>query len=245
MPSDLNLKKSWNPKLLKNREKVWQKEKEVYDEYKRNQVQSAKSKEINEQEELLALATNSNIPKEKRNTKWMYQSDEGALKALEKDGNDDVMLGNKNVSQSNRSGIQEPKLSGVDQVLKKGLQKREVVKPKPEEVLSKDDPMYAIKLQQMKRKDMIEKRKLVKENESRQSRSIDEYRGVSKNKMSTQDRQYRQTNSRHDSRSNAYNSAGFSRSGPTQRNYRSDDHDNYTRDREPPRNYRSEYRDRR
>ena len=42
MAGDLNLKKSWNPQLVKNKQKVWQQEQEKLDEFK-------KIKELNQE----------------------------------------------------------------------------------------------------------------------------------------------------------------------------------------------------
>ncbi|ODV82630.1 hypothetical protein CANARDRAFT_204786, partial [[Candida] arabinofermentans NRRL YB-2248] len=73
MPSDLNLKKSWNPKLMKNREKVWLKEQEVLQEYKKIKEREQEINDINSKNELLAL-TKGGDPKEYKDykTSWMY-----------------------------------------------------------------------------------------------------------------------------------------------------------------------------
>lgn len=59
--SDLNLLKSWNPKLSRNREKVQKKEQEALEEEKKIR-QAAKERELND------LATKS-----KAGLEWMYE----------------------------------------------------------------------------------------------------------------------------------------------------------------------------
>ncbi|QLL31272.1 hypothetical protein HG536_0B01340 [Torulaspora globosa] len=59
--SDLNLLKSWNPKLAKNRQKVQKKEQEALEEEKKIR-QAAKERELND------LAT----AKSKTGLEWMY-----------------------------------------------------------------------------------------------------------------------------------------------------------------------------
>jgi hypothetical protein len=184
MPSDLNLKKSWNPQLLKNREKVWEKEREIFDQYKKSQEHSAKIHQINEKNELLALAKDPNESNDKNDknvkTGWMYQST-----SVETDGSGnkvdtDILLGKRRLDSVIRDKKGHEKVSRMDRVLGTGIDKADradMVKGTRQEKtthevekISKSDPLYAIKLQQQKRQEQLEKHK----------KPLEAKRGVSK-----------------------------------------------------------------
>lgn len=174
-PTDLNLKKSWNPKLLKNREKVWQREREIYDQYKKAQQHNSKLNELHEKNELLALANkdqNKEITKNKK-TGWMYQNpnttNDGSTSKLD----DDVLLGKRRLNDAistTDNNSNNMKTSRLDKILKidesQGNSKPNV-NSETSNTLSKSDPLYAIKLQQIKRKEMIEKQKKINKYQTR------------------------------------------------------------------------------
>lgn len=171
MPSDLNLKKSWNPQLMKNREKVWEKEREILEQYKKAQEHKAKLHEINEKNELLELAKDSTTtskdeklkPKDLK-TSWMYQSTNVEKDA---DGNKidtDILLGKRRLDSVIKDQKNNVKVSRLDKVLGvgsagKGSISNDKIVPKEAEKLSKSDPLYVIKLQQQKQKEQLERQK--------------------------------------------------------------------------------------
>lgn len=55
MAGDLNLKKSWNPALVKNQQKVWEEEQQKLDELKRIKERNQEYKQEQEYLELLKL----------------------------------------------------------------------------------------------------------------------------------------------------------------------------------------------
>ncbi|CAN3376425.1 hypothetical protein DIURU_000088 [Diutina rugosa] len=55
MGGDLNLKKSWNPALVKNQQKVWQKEQEKLEEYKQIKQRNAEFEQEQQYQKLLSL----------------------------------------------------------------------------------------------------------------------------------------------------------------------------------------------
>lgn len=87
---DLNLLKSWNPKLVKNRKKVWEIEQErLQEELKLKEREN----EIRKEKELNNLISNSNKNKKKTTgLEWMYDSNENTI---EKEVNDNYLLGKK------------------------------------------------------------------------------------------------------------------------------------------------------
>lgn len=60
MPSDLNLKKSWNPKLLKNQEKVWKREQDALNEFKKIKQRQIEINQQREKLDLINLTRNGN-----------------------------------------------------------------------------------------------------------------------------------------------------------------------------------------
>lgn len=93
---DLNLLKSWNPKLVKNRKKVWEIEQErLKEELKLKERQI----EIQKEKELSNLISHSNkqgknATQKKKTTglEWMYDTND---KIIEKETNDSYLLGRK------------------------------------------------------------------------------------------------------------------------------------------------------
>lgn len=92
---DLNLLKSWNPKLLKNRQKVWEREQEVKREEEKF-IQ--RQKEIKREKELTELINSTRDPdlkknlvkKSKHGLEWMYNDQDNLPEE-----NEDYLLGKK------------------------------------------------------------------------------------------------------------------------------------------------------
>lgn len=95
---DLNLLKSWNPKLLKNRKKVWEREQELQKE-EENFVQ--RQKELKKEKELNDLINSSRDPQVKQNLKsqngleWMYNDKDNLPEEKE-----DYLLGKRKLDTS-------------------------------------------------------------------------------------------------------------------------------------------------
>ncbi|CCH58371.1 hypothetical protein TBLA_0A05780 [Henningerozyma blattae CBS 6284] len=87
---DLNLLKSWNPKLVKNRAKVWQKEQEKLNE---EALIKKKLAEINKEKELASLVGET---KKDNRMDWMYKSDANIASELKKD----YLLGKKKLDKN-------------------------------------------------------------------------------------------------------------------------------------------------
>lgn len=98
---DLNLLKSWNPKLMKNRKKVWETEQDLVNE---QQKLNTRLKEIEKERELneLVHASNKDQPDALKNgltlkksgLEWMYQD------AKLNDEKEDYLLGKKKLDSS-------------------------------------------------------------------------------------------------------------------------------------------------
>lgn len=98
MPGDLNLKKSWNPALLKNQKKVWEREQDALKEH--NAIKQ-RTKEIaleREKEEMIKLQYGNDLTKLPQKQKlelsklgWMYTDmpndadDDNSFKEIEED----------------------------------------------------------------------------------------------------------------------------------------------------------------
>lgn len=80
MPGDLNLKKSWNPALVKNQKKVWEREQEALKEYQSIKQRSKEIAQEREKEELIRLQYGNdtkNLPTKQKlelnKLSWMYE----------------------------------------------------------------------------------------------------------------------------------------------------------------------------
>lgn len=138
MPSDLNLKKSWNPKLLKNRTKVWRKEQELLRQHRKNQAHDQRISEIKDKSELISL-TNAHS---RDTTSWMYASHNESTGSA----SDDFMLGRKKLRLEPK---QVKEVSRFDKVM--NTEKEEEDDAKKTKV-DKEDPMYMFNIEEQKRK---------------------------------------------------------------------------------------------
>lgn len=98
MPGDLNLKKSWNPALMKNQKKIWEREQDALREH---QAIKQRTKEIaleREKEEMIRMQYGNDLSKLPQKQKlelsklgWMYtdmpndNEDDGGFKEVEED----------------------------------------------------------------------------------------------------------------------------------------------------------------
>lgn len=95
---DLNLLKSWNPKLMKNRKKVWEREQEII---KEEEKYLQRQKEIKKEKELNELLNSSRDPDVKSTAKlqngleWMYNDKDNLPEEKE-----DYLLGRKKLDTS-------------------------------------------------------------------------------------------------------------------------------------------------
>lgn len=122
---DLNLLKSWNPKLVKNRKKVWEKEQRLLEEdekIRKRQLEIAKEKE---EEEL--LAGRDSTKGRKTGLEWMYQDDPTAK--------EDYLLGKKKLDTT---VIKKAEVMEENQTPLTKINKTTVI---PDAIYSKEDPM--------------------------------------------------------------------------------------------------------
>ncbi|CDK30022.1 unnamed protein product [Kuraishia capsulata CBS 1993] len=155
MSSDLNSKKSWNPKSLRNQGKVWAREKEALDEFKKIQQ---RQEEINKTKE---FADSGFAPKSK--TSWIYDS---GSRTVETGGDDDYLLGKRRLDAK---VLQKTIPSSVTKVNKPETSE---TSQDPREILDKNDPMYKFKLEQLRRKELLElKEKISSSNKPKRSHS--------------------------------------------------------------------------
>lgn len=136
---DLNLKKSWNPRSFKNREKVWKREQAVLEEHRKTVARDADLREIDEKGQLLALASG----KKHDRTSWIYQ-DEAKGEANE-EANEDILLGRKSLGGVVKRDA--PKQSHIDKVV--SLEAKEPSKADLKAM--KEDPLFAIQAAQRTR----------------------------------------------------------------------------------------------
>ena len=97
---DLNLLKSWNPKLLKNRQRVWEREQEVKREeekFTQRQKEIKKERELNE---LINSTRDPNLKKDllkksKHGLEWMYNDHDNLPEE-----NEDYLLGKRKLDST-------------------------------------------------------------------------------------------------------------------------------------------------
>ncbi|KAM9906355.1 hypothetical protein OXX79_001595 [Metschnikowia pulcherrima] len=231
MPGDLNLKKSWNPALMKNQKKVWEREQQALKELQTIKQRQKEIAQEREKEELIRLqygSDPSSMPKkdklELNKLGWMYNDgpktqddeNESGFREVEEDflaksdEMEQLLQGNKAVKTSS---------SRFDKVASVGTS----AAPKS---LS-DDPLLAIRKEQFKRRSDNRER-----SPSRSRSHSDRSRGDEKDAYRASHRSSSRRESRHnDSRNKNFESRG---SG-LDRHQDRERHDRQYRDREPDR----------
>lgn len=160
MPGDLNLKKSWNPALVKNQKKLWEKEQEALKELKAIKERSKEIEREAEKEEMIRLQYGNDpnaLPHDKKielnKLSWMYE--DGPKKDADKvneagfrEVEEDFLLKLKDVDQLINGSVavktkKAKSSSAFERITNVG-------KSSPSLALS-DDPLIAIRHQQRKR----------------------------------------------------------------------------------------------
>ncbi|ODV65204.1 hypothetical protein HYPBUDRAFT_231399 [Hyphopichia burtonii NRRL Y-1933] len=154
MPGDLNLKKSWNPALIKNQKKLWNEEQKQLEEFKKLKQREKELNEEKEKFEYLKLQYGddlSNLSKDHKLTlnkmSWMYEgsSDKGKKNDagfIEKD--DEFLLNKKKVENMLNNN------SGVELKLDEKSNFNKIIKPTNKKSIISDDPLLKIKSEQRK-----------------------------------------------------------------------------------------------
>lgn len=164
MPSDLNLKKSWHPKLLKNQEKVWVKEQEALSEHRKIKERQREIAEEREKKQLMELKLendpNAKSKLEQMNKKidWMY-NDPNIASAAKDSSSDDYLLGKKRLDDliltrkpASANALGGSLVEKSDLRLKNALSAGSGTRQKDDLTKSREDPMAKFKLEQLKRK---------------------------------------------------------------------------------------------
>lgn len=157
MPGDLNLKKSWNPALVKNQKKVWEREQDALKEYQQIKQRKKEIEQEREKEELIRLQygnDRSNMPTKQKlelnKLGWMYtdvpKKDDEVNESGFREVEEDFLLNKDDVEQLLKGGrvVEKSNGSRFDQVATVGSQR-------PDSRLS-DDPLLMIKREHVKRR---------------------------------------------------------------------------------------------
>jgi len=164
---DLNLKKSWNPGLMKNQQKVWEAEQEALEERKKikeRQLEIQKERELNE---LKALQANNDGKSSTNRMDWMYdQSGVGDGGKLITSEAEEYLLGKKRVDSlvMNNDKVEEKKM-GFDK-----LENQVQLNERDEVIKAREDPMQKIKAQQIKKLQEIRLQKQLEEEKKKDER---------------------------------------------------------------------------
>lgn len=150
-PGDLNLKKSWHPGLMKNQQKVWEKEQEVLAERKKiqeRQEEILKEKELAELRELQYAKTGKKVTDR---VEWMYDTSgvSDGNKLMSNDA-EEYLLGKKRVDDLiiQKQAKQKDGVRGFDKV-RQGMSG--MISQREEVNRSREDPMAKINAQRMKK----------------------------------------------------------------------------------------------
>lgn len=146
MPGDLNLKKSWNPALIKNQKKVWEQEQEALKEHEAIKQRSKEIAHEREREHLIKLQYGNdpeNVPAKHRlemnKLSWMYDGPKEVNEAGFRETEEDFMQNRDNVERMIRGGAVKPKgTSRFDKISQIGSSKAATLS---------DDPLLLIKKQ--------------------------------------------------------------------------------------------------
>ena len=149
---DLNLLKSWNPKLMKNRKKVWETEQDLNTE---QQKLNTRLKEIEKERELNELLNESSKDKpetlkndlalKKSGLEWMYQD------AKLSDEKEDYLLGKKKLDSSILNQPATPPVRAATTISASGAA-TSISSQKKKSKLLKDDPMSKFKVTKQQRR---------------------------------------------------------------------------------------------
>ncbi|ODQ80339.1 hypothetical protein BABINDRAFT_13197 [Babjeviella inositovora NRRL Y-12698] len=117
MPSDLNLKKSWHPSLLKNQRKIHELEQSALQEHRAITERGAEMTRERERLELLALQYGGAVPehvKKKLTLGWMYDDKSDEPSVLPGAGeSDEFLLGKRRVDTLVEKGKEKSQLERV------------------------------------------------------------------------------------------------------------------------------------
>ncbi|KAH3684020.1 hypothetical protein WICPIJ_004992 [Wickerhamomyces pijperi] len=165
-PGDLNLKKSWNPALMKNQQKVWEAEKSALEERKKIQE---RQKEIRKERELDELRQLQGKHKSNR-LDWMYAQP----KSSETTSKDDYLLGKRKLDQkvlNHKKKESLVKSHGFENVISTSKAPHH-----PSSAQHREDPMLKIREQQLQREQ--ERSSRTRERNMRRDRDDGSYRGT-------------------------------------------------------------------
>ncbi|SCU96850.1 LADA_0H03070g1_1 [Lachancea dasiensis] len=152
---DLNLLKSWNPHLLKNKKKVWEIEQQALEENRKLQERQHEIEKQRQLDELTSLTRDGKVREKKSNLDWMY-NDQPAVDHAK----DEFLLGKKRIEnstllgrptedtkedQKNRRRFKSSSNPSVHTMLRKEDQK-------PRHDLSKEDPLASFQKAKTMRK---------------------------------------------------------------------------------------------
>lgn len=139
---DLNLLKSWNPHLLKNKKKVWETEQQLLDEqrkFKERQIEIEKERQL---DDLTSLNRTGSKLQQKNGMEWMYNDP-----AATNEQNTDFLLGKKRIDTSILKKNEQPYTQKKDRhfdTSNKGIHSiLENKRPAASTDLSRDDPLAA------------------------------------------------------------------------------------------------------
>lgn len=159
MPGDLNLKKSWNPALIKNQKKVWEQEQAALDEHLKLKSRDEELKRERERLDLIKLQYGDadkvpvNVKRELSNLDWMYKDPQAQTESEDgfREVDEEFLLGKKQV---------ETMLSGKTQLGGKQESRFEhIVKGKTQDGsndkhIASNDPLSKIRSEHMRKNKM-------------------------------------------------------------------------------------------
>ncbi|BFZ55366.1 RNA-splicing factor [Savitreella phatthalungensis] len=96
---DLNLKKSWHPKLLKNRAAVWEKQQEAIAERKRIEALKKEIEDERAAQELRVLAERNGAPKRQERVEFLYSGPGASASEAAEQEREAYLLGKKRIDE--------------------------------------------------------------------------------------------------------------------------------------------------
>lgn len=180
-PGDLNLKKSWYPKLMKNQAKVWEMEQEALLEHKKIQERQLEFEKEKQKKELIDLQVKNNPHlKDKlisNRIDWMYDDpSKNKDNFVDDDERDDFLLGKKKIdlkaSTGNNTTVPKPKNDRLSGALAIGGTSQVLPSDRDLKTKARDDPMMRIRQEQLERIKVLQREKLLKDQLSRESSRV-------------------------------------------------------------------------
>ncbi|WFD21730.1 RNA-splicing factor [Malassezia equina] len=184
---DLNVKKSWHPRLQKNQEKVWMQEQEAEAERKKLEELRKEREQERQMQELQRIHEAAGGKRRAERVEWMYATPASSSGPSEAEL-EDYLLGKKRVDKLLQGN--EAKQLMRDAVPTAQEDPDEVRASRDMAIKIREDPLFAIKKQEQAMRDMLMKDPTRHREKERRSYHLERYEGHGRSSRSRRDDEF-------------------------------------------------------